>query len=53
MKDNKAKPGVCLSWEEVRKDLPDIKGDEDLFKRIWENNEALGYMFIWQCLLSF
>jgi hypothetical protein len=47
------KPGICLSWEEVRKELPDINGDEELFKRIWEDNEALGYMYIWQLLLSF
>ncbi len=50
---NAPKPGICLSWEDVRKDLPDINGDEELFKRIWENNEALGYMYIWQLLLSF
>ncbi len=50
---NTPKPGICLSWEEVRKELPDINGDEELFKRIWENNEALGYMYIWQLLLSF
>ena len=47
------KPGICLSCEEVKKDLPDINGDEELFKRIWEDNEALGYMYIWQLLLSF
>ncbi len=46
-------PGVCLSWEEVRKDLPSIQGDEELFKRIWNDNEALAYMYIWQVLLSF
>ena len=50
---NKPKPGICLSWEEVKKELPAINGDEELFKRIWENNEALGYMYIWQLLLSF
>lgn len=49
----KSKPGVCLSWEEKRKDLPEINGDEALFQKIWEDNEALAYLYIWHCLLSF
>jgi hypothetical protein len=52
-KENKSTPGICLSWEEVRKELPNIQGDEEVFKRVWEDNEALGYMYIWQILLSF
>ena len=52
-KTNKPVPGICLSWEEIRKELPKINGDEELFKRIWEDNEALAYMYIWQLLLSF
>jgi hypothetical protein len=53
IKQPKIKPGVCIPWEEKRKELPNITGDEDLFKRIWEDNEALAYMYIWQVLLSF
>ena len=49
----KNKPGVCIPWEKKREELPDIKGDEELFKKIWEDNEALAYRYIWQCLLSF
>lgn len=52
-KTNKSVPGICLSWKEVRKELSDINGDEALFKRIWEDNEALAYMYIWQLVLSF
>ena len=52
-KANQSKPGICLSWEEVRKELPAIRGDEELFKRIWEDNEALAYMYIWHLVLSF
>lgn len=48
-----ARPGVCIPWEEEKKVLPPIQGDEGLFRRIWEENEALGHTFIWQCLLSF
>lgn len=53
IKQPKTKPGVCIPWEEKRKELPNITGDEELFKRIWEDNEALAYMYIWQVLLSF
>jgi len=46
-------PGICVPWEEKRVELPQITGDEALIRRIWENNEALAYTFIWHCLLSF
>ncbi len=47
------KPGVCIPWQEKMKDLPEIRGDADLVKKIWEDNDAWGYVYIWQCLLSF
>ncbi len=46
-------PGVCIPWEEKRKELAEIKGDESLIRRIWEDNDALAYMYIWQVLESF
>jgi hypothetical protein len=49
----KRAPGVCVPWEEKLKELPEIKGDEELVKRIWEDIDALGYVYIWQVLLSF
>ena len=36
----KAEPGICIPWEEKLKELPQISGDEELFKRIWEDNES-------------
>ena len=33
--------------------FPQITGDEQLVKRVWEDVDALGYMYIWQVLLSF
>ena len=51
--ENKPKPGVCIDWQEKLKELPKITGDEELFKRIWDDNETLAYMYIWQCLVSF
>ena len=49
----KRDPGVCVSWEEKEKELPGVLGDEAIVKRVWEDIDALGYMYIWQCLLSF
>jgi len=46
-------PGACIPWEEKRRDFPQITGDEQLVKRVWEEVEAFGYMYIWQVLLSF
>ena len=46
-------PGSCIPWEEKRKEFAKICGDEELVKQIWESNDALGYMYIWHCLLSF
>jgi hypothetical protein len=49
----KIKPGVCIPWEQKAKELPEITGDKNLVRRIWEANDAWGNMYIWQCLLSF
>ena len=49
----RVKPGVCFPWEEKVKELPEITGDKELVRRIWENLDALGNTYIWQCLLSF
>ena len=49
----KRKPGVCIPWEEKKKELPPAKGDEALNKKSWEETDSLGYLYIWQVLLSF
>jgi hypothetical protein len=46
-------PGTCVPWQEIRRQMPQIAGDEEMVKRIWEEIDALGYMYIWQVLLSF
>jgi len=52
--DHKTKrAGVCIRWEEKQKELPEITGDVELVKNIWENLDSFGDMFIWHCLLSF
>ena len=47
------KPGACIPWDEKVKELPAISGDEELLRRVWEDIDALGNMFIWQLLVSF
>lgn len=47
------KPGVCIPWEDKIKELPQIQGDPEIVKRIWEEVDSLGYTYIWHCLLSF
>ena len=47
------RPGVCLPWEEKAKEIPEVTGDKALVKKIWEDIDAFGNMYIWQLLLSF
>lgn len=49
----KRAPGECVPWEEKLKELPQIQGDKELVERVWKDVDALGYVYIWQCLLSF
>ena len=51
--NRRAKPGVCIPWEEKLAEIPEITGDPRLFQQVWENIDGLGNMYIWQCLLSF
>lgn len=47
------KPGVCVPWEEKIKELPKLSGDPELVRKVWEEIDLLGYIFIWHCLVSF
>ncbi|MDR2754675.1 MAG: hypothetical protein LBC20_03120 [Planctomycetaceae bacterium] len=46
-------PGICVTWEEAKSDWAEIKGDEEIIRKIWEENDLEAYMFLWQCVLSF
>jgi uroporphyrinogen-III decarboxylase len=46
-------PGTCYAWEQKVQQLPEITGDKTLLRRVWEDIDSLGNMFIWQMLLSF
>ena len=50
-KEQIRKPGVCIPWEEKKKELGEIKGDPEMVKKMWEQNDCNGYYFIWQCFL--
>jgi hypothetical protein len=45
--------GICTPWEEKVKELPQIQGDPELIRRIWQSTDSLANMYAWQCLLSF
>ena len=47
------RPGVCLPWENRVKELPEISGSPELIRKVWEDIDAFGNMYIWQLLLSF
>ncbi|MEW6743209.1 MAG: uroporphyrinogen decarboxylase family protein [Planctomycetota bacterium] len=49
----RVKPGVCFPWEAKLKELPEIAGDKELLRRVWEAIDSLGNTYIWQLLLSF
>jgi uroporphyrinogen-III decarboxylase len=47
------RPGVCLPWGERLKELPEISGSPELIRKVWEDIDSFGNMYIWQLLLSF
>jgi hypothetical protein len=52
-KSEKRPPGSCVPWEEKLKELPSISGDKEMVERLWKEIDSLGYVYIWQVLLSF
>ncbi|MDP8244422.1 MAG: hypothetical protein P9L94_10105 [Candidatus Hinthialibacter antarcticus] len=46
-------PGVCIPWDQKKSEYPQIQGDEEIVKGVWENVDTLGYIYIWNCLISF
>ena len=46
-------PGTCVPWEEAKKRYGEIKGNEEQIERVWRENDAEAYDYVWQCLLSF
>ena len=53
LREPRVKPGACMPWGDKLATLPAINGDPALVQRIWEDTDALAYLYIWHCLLSF
>ena len=51
--EKKLKPGVCIPWDEKKKEYPIIMGDEKTLQKVWEDIDTLGYLYIWFCLIAF
>jgi hypothetical protein len=49
----KTHPGVCFPFEQKLEELPPIRGDAALFRRVWNDIEGMAYLYIWHVLLSF
>ncbi len=43
---SKVKPGLCIPWEEKRKEILSIKGNEPLVKKIWEDIDSFGKLLL-------
>ncbi len=46
-------PGQCIEWAKQAASVPVIEGDPDIVKKVWNDIDSLGNVFIWQWLLSF
>ena len=46
-------PGLCRSREEKSQEYPEISGDKDMVRQVWNDLEGLANTYIWQLLLSF
>lgn len=44
---------VCIPWEQKRKEIAGDVENEEILRRIWQDNESLAHTFIWHCLVSF
>jgi hypothetical protein len=52
-KQERIKPGVCIPWEEQRKQYPAILGDEKIVQKVWEEVDILAYLYIWAVVIQF
>jgi hypothetical protein len=44
---------VCIPWEQKRKEIAWDVENEEILRRVWQDNESLAHTFIWHCLVSF
>jgi hypothetical protein len=46
-------PGVCIPWELRVKEYPQILGDVNVVKRVWEEIDTLAYLYVWANVIQF
>ena len=46
-------PGLCRPWEDKAREHPEVTGDKDMVRQVWNDLEGLANTYIWQLLLSF
>lgn len=46
-------PGTCTPWSEFRPTIPEIRGDEAICRRVWEEIDRMGNLWIWSVFLFF
>ena len=46
------RPGTCLPWEDKLRQIPALSGDPALLRRVWEEVDFFGYLFIWHTLVG-
>jgi hypothetical protein len=39
-------PGVCIPWDEKKTELPPLRGDEAVFRRVWQEIDEMAYTYI-------
>jgi len=47
MSEFKKAPMSVFPWEEKKKEYKEIKGDEEIVKRQWEEFDMFAYLFLW------
>lgn len=47
------KPGVCVPWDERKGEYPQILGDGEIVRQVWEDLDQMAYLYIWFCLIQF
>lgn len=52
MKEKESIPGVCMPWGEKKKEYKEMKGDENLVKKQWEDIDTLAYIFMWWMVIG-
>jgi hypothetical protein len=45
-------PGICYPWEQKAQTIPEIGGDRELVRKVWNDIEGLANSYIWHVLLS-